>query len=63
MEEAEELCGRVAIMDHGRIVSLDRPDNLIDGLLGKGFKKERLEKLANLEDGFLDLTGHPLPEG
>ena len=62
MEEAEELCDRVAIMDRGHIVSLDRPDNLIDGLLGKGFKKDRVEKLANLEDVFLDLTGHALRE-
>ncbi len=28
MEEAERLCGRVAIMDKGRIVALDTPDNL-----------------------------------
>jgi ABC-2 type transport system ATP-binding protein len=29
MEEAERLCDRVAIMDHGRIVALDTPQNLI----------------------------------
>ncbi|MCS6990332.1 MAG: ABC transporter ATP-binding protein, partial [Chitinophagales bacterium] len=29
MEEAERLCDRVAILDHGRIVALDRPENLI----------------------------------
>jgi ABC-2 type transport system ATP-binding protein len=29
MEEAERLCDRVAIMDHGRIVALDSPANLI----------------------------------
>jgi ABC-2 type transport system ATP-binding protein len=29
MEEAERLCDRVAIMDHGRIVALDMPENLI----------------------------------
>ena len=28
MEEAEQLCGRVAIMDHGRILALDTPGNL-----------------------------------
>jgi ABC-2 type transport system ATP-binding protein len=28
MEEADELCGRVAIMDHGKILALDRPDAL-----------------------------------
>jgi len=29
MEEAERLCDRVAIMDHGRIVAIDTPENLI----------------------------------
>ncbi len=29
MEEAEELCRRVAIMDHGKIIALDTPDALI----------------------------------
>ena len=62
MEEAEELCDRVAIMDKGRIVALDRPDALIDGLLGRGFHKEHVEKQANLEDVFLDFTGHALRE-
>ncbi len=28
MEEADELCARVAIMDHGRILALDTPDAL-----------------------------------
>jgi ABC-2 type transport system ATP-binding protein len=28
MEEADELCGRVAIMDHGKILALDSPDAL-----------------------------------
>jgi len=32
MEEAERLCNRVAIMDHGKIVALDTPQNLIDSL-------------------------------
>jgi ABC-2 type transport system ATP-binding protein len=32
MEEAEELCDRVAIIDHGRIVALDAPRNLIGSL-------------------------------
>ena len=29
MEEAEKLCDRVAIMDHGKIMALDTPQNLI----------------------------------
>ena len=32
MEEAERLCDRVAILDHGRIVALDTPSALIKGL-------------------------------
>ena len=60
MEEAEELCDRVAIMDHGKIAAMDRPAALVESLLSKGFKKERTEQLANLEDVFLDLTGRAL---
>ena len=62
MEEAEELCNRVAIMDRGRIIALDAPQVLIDALIGRGFRKERVERLANLEDVFIDLTGHELRE-
>ena len=29
MEEAESLCQRLAIMDHGRIIAIDSPSNLI----------------------------------
>ncbi len=62
MEEAEELCDRVAIMDQGKIIALDRPQELINKLVSGGFKKERVERLANLEDVFLSLTGHSLRE-
>ena len=62
MEEAEELCDRVAIMDGGRIIALDTPQALVDQLVGRGFTKTRVERLANLEDVFIDLTGHELRE-
>ena len=29
MEEAERLCDRVAIMEHGRIIEIDTPDSLV----------------------------------
>jgi ABC-2 type transport system ATP-binding protein len=32
MEEAERLCDRVAIIDHGQLVALDSPENLIRAL-------------------------------
>ncbi|HEY7463719.1 MAG TPA: ATP-binding cassette domain-containing protein [Candidatus Limnocylindria bacterium] len=63
MEEAEELCDRVAVMDGGRIIALDSPEALIQALIDRGFTKERVERLANLEDVFIDLTGHELREG
>ena len=63
MDEAEELCDRVAIMDAGRIIALDTPQALVDQLVGRGFTKARVERLANLEDVFIDLTGHELREG
>ena len=63
MEEAEELCDRVAIMDRGRIIALDTPQQLVDALVGRGFTKSRVERLANLEDVFIDMTGHELREG
>lgn len=62
MEEAEELCHRVAIMDRGRILVCAPPQQLIDDLLARGFSKKRTERLATLEDVFLDLTGHSLRE-
>ena len=60
LDEAEILCDRVAIMDEGRIVALAPPRKLIDDLLERGFTKPVLQQRANLEDVFLDLTGHEL---
>jgi lipooligosaccharide transport system ATP-binding protein len=48
MEEAEILCDRVAIMDSGKIITIDSPSRLI-GLHG-----------GNLEDVYLKLTGRSL---
>ena len=60
MEEAEYLCDRVAIMDQGQIIAIDKPENLIDDLLAKGFERKKELKPANLEDVFIHLTGHGL---
>ncbi len=32
MEEAERLCDRVAILDHGKLIALDSPQALVNGL-------------------------------
>jgi ABC-2 type transport system ATP-binding protein len=47
MEEAENLCSRVAIVDHGRIISIGNPRELL---------KDHPE-FKNLENIFLHLTG------
>ena len=57
MDEAENLCDRVAIVDSGRIVSIDTPDQLIDHLVASGFERQKEIKKASLEDVFLNLTG------
>lgn len=62
MDEAEYLCDRVAIIDKGKIIAMDSPDKLIDDLIASGFERRKEMKLANLEDVFIDLTGHSLRE-
>jgi ABC-2 type transport system ATP-binding protein len=57
MEEAAAVCDRVAIIDHGVLLAVDTPDNLI-----KGHKKDpRVLAVARgkvtLEDVFIGLTG------
>lgn len=60
MDEAQILCDRVAIMDNGKIIALDTPDNLIKQLLKRGFTKNQVVQQADLEDVFIDLTGKAL---
>lgn len=60
MEEAQELCDRLAIMDKGKIVSTGTPTELINQLLTTGFKKEVKPQPATLEDVFLHMTGRNL---
>lgn len=60
MDEAEVLCDRVGIIDNGKIVIIDTPDNLIDDLIKTGFERPKLLKLATLEDVFLNMTGKEL---
>ncbi|MDP1807927.1 MAG: ABC transporter ATP-binding protein [Actinomycetota bacterium] len=52
MEEAEVLCGRVAIMDAGRVIEIDTPKDLIDGLGAEvkiTFRSDRNLELAELK--------------
>ncbi len=60
MDEAEQLCDRIAIMDHGDIIALDTPKALIKQLLANGFSKEQHVEQASLEDVFITMTGKGL---
>jgi ABC-2 type transport system ATP-binding protein len=55
MDEAERLCDRVAIMDHGRIIALDTPQQLIASVGG-----EHIVEFAAINrengDGLIDPT-------
>jgi len=57
MDEAEQLCDRVAIVEKGKVIAIDTPDTLIDNLVATGFERPKEVKKANLEDVFLNLTG------
>ncbi len=57
MDEAEQLCDRIAIMDEGKIIQLDSPEKMIDDLVANGFERPKQVKAANLEDVFIQLTG------
>jgi ABC-2 type transport system ATP-binding protein len=57
MEEAQNLCDRVAILDHGKIVALDTPENLIDQV-GMG---ERV--IFNLDGALPERFISQLPQG
>src|ERR1700744_2913010 len=63
MDEAEELCERVAFIDGGKIIGIDTPNHFIDELIASGFKRKKEVKLANLEDVFITMTGKEWREG
>jgi ABC-2 type transport system ATP-binding protein len=51
MEEAEDLCDRVGIIDHGKLIALGNPKELI-----------AKNNVKNLEEVFIQLTGRNMRE-
>ena len=51
MEEAEELCDRIGIIDHGKLIALGTPKDLI-----------AKNNVKNLEEVFIELTGRNMRE-
>ncbi len=60
MQEAEELCNRLAVMDEGKIIKTGSPKELIDELLATGFTRKEEVRKATLENVFLNLTGRTI---
>ena len=58
MDEAETLCDRVAIVDHGQVIALDTPKDLIASLA----RRRSSSHQGTLEDVFMSLTGRHLRE-
>ncbi|MFN0145497.1 MAG: ABC transporter ATP-binding protein [Dehalococcoidia bacterium] len=56
MSEADGLCDRIAIIDHGRMIALDTPENL------KALVRDEPLPHPTLEDVFLRLTGRKLED-
>jgi len=51
MEEADRLCNRIAIIDHGRVVALDSPSNLKSKMGGEVIKLQtRSPKLDQIKE-------------
>jgi ABC-2 type transport system ATP-binding protein len=61
MEEAERLCDRVAIVDHGHVIALGAPQELIESVDVSHLPPPEPRKTsATLEDVFVSLTGRTL---
>lgn len=77
MEEADQLCGRIAIVDHGKLAALDTPAHLKDSVPGADVVEAELEgappdSMAELEklshvasvtqrDGLVHISSHDGP--
>jgi ABC-2 type transport system ATP-binding protein len=61
MEEAERLCDRVAIVDHGHVIALGTPRDLMESVDVSHLPPPEPRKTsATLEDVFISLTGRTL---
>jgi ABC-2 type transport system ATP-binding protein len=62
MEEAQAVCDRVAIIDHGRLLTTETPKNLIEKQKDDPRVLEVAHGEVTLEDVFIGLTGSEIRE-
>ncbi|MCO5143297.1 MAG: ABC transporter ATP-binding protein [Oligoflexia bacterium] len=63
LEEAQEMCERVAIMNHGNIIALDKTSSLLEKLDEKKFFIHLKEKALALPDVLASFDCHLLNDG
>ena len=52
MEEAERLCDRIMVVDHGRVVAIDTPAGLVERIGSE--QRLRFRPSAPIDDGVLE---------
>jgi ABC-2 type transport system ATP-binding protein len=57
LDEADSLCDRVAIIDHGKIIKIDTPKNLKDSLGGDIIELKIENERTNVSDLLKKITG------
>ena len=57
MDEAEVLCDRVAVLDHGRILQVGAPADMVAEYARVHQLVDEATRRVTLEDVFLELTG------
>jgi ABC-2 type transport system ATP-binding protein len=62
MEEAQAVCDRVAIIDHGKLISVDTPKGLIEQHGQDSRVRSVARGTVTLEDVFIGLTGSEVRE-
>lgn len=57
MEEAQAVCDRVAILDHGKVLATNAPGKLIEEYRDDPLVRQAARGAVTLEDVFIGLTG------
>ncbi|MGH7643455.1 MAG: hypothetical protein ACRENX_10705 [Candidatus Dormibacteria bacterium] len=60
MEEEQAVCDRVAIMDQGKLLTVDTPAGLIETHRDDPAVRNAAHGEVTLEDVFIELTGREL---
>jgi len=60
MEEAQAVCDRIAIVDHGEVIATDTPEGLIKRYKDDPAVRKQAHGAVTLEDVFIGLTGNTI---